>query len=74
MYTVLNLLPQTHGGRLPLEIRAVPEGTVLPTGNVLFTVENTDPKVHWTQDSANCTLHTENCTVYTAHCTLYTTH
>jgi nicotinamide phosphoribosyltransferase len=34
-----------HGGRLPLEVRAVPEGTVVPTGNVLFTVENTDPKV-----------------------------
>jgi nicotinamide phosphoribosyltransferase len=34
-----------HEGRLPLKIRAVPEGTVLPTRNVLFTVENTDPKV-----------------------------
>ena len=34
-----------HGGRLPLRIKAVPEGTVLPTSNVLFTVENTDPKV-----------------------------
>jgi len=30
-----------------LRIRAVPEGTVLPTRNVLFTVENTDPKVPW---------------------------
>jgi len=38
---------QEHGGRLPLRIRAVPEGTVLPTRNVLFTVENTDPKVAW---------------------------
>ena len=36
---------EEHGGRLPLRIRAVPEGTVLPTRNVLFTVENTDPKV-----------------------------
>jgi len=36
-----------HGGRLPLRILAVPEGTVLPTRNVLFTVENTDPKVPW---------------------------
>ena len=34
-----------HEGRLPLRIRAVPEGTVLPTRNVLFTVENLDPKV-----------------------------
>ena len=32
-----------HDGRLPLRIRAVPEGTVVPVGNVLMTVENTDP-------------------------------
>jgi len=36
-----------HQGRLPLKIKCVPEGTVLPTSNVLFTVENTDPKVAW---------------------------
>lgn len=33
-----------HGGKLPLRIRAVREGTVVPTKNVLYTVENTDPK------------------------------
>lgn len=31
-------------GRLPIEIRAVPEGTVVPTKNVLMTVRNTDPR------------------------------
>jgi nicotinamide phosphoribosyltransferase len=36
-----------HGGKLPLRIRAVPEGSIVPTRNVLFTVENTDPKVPW---------------------------
>jgi len=36
-----------HGGRLPLRIRAVPEGTVVPVGNVLMTVENTDPAAYW---------------------------
>lgn len=36
-----------HGGRLPLRIRAVAEGTVVPTHNVLFTVESTDPAVPW---------------------------
>ncbi|XP_023333671.1 nicotinamide phosphoribosyltransferase [Eurytemora carolleeae] len=36
-----------HKGRLPLRIRAAPEGSVLPTKNVLFSVENTDPKVPW---------------------------
>lgn len=36
-----------HRGKLPLLIKAVPEGTVVPTGNVLMTVENTDPKCWW---------------------------
>ena len=36
-----------HGGRLPLRIRAVPEGAAIPTNNVLMTIENTDPKVPW---------------------------
>lgn len=35
------------GGRLPLRIKAVAEGTVVPTGNVLMTVENTDSKCFW---------------------------
>jgi nicotinamide phosphoribosyltransferase len=36
-----------HNGYLPLEIRAVDEGTVLPVSNVLVTVVNTDPKCFW---------------------------
>ncbi len=32
------------GGKLPLVIRAVPEGLNVPEGNVLMTIENTDPK------------------------------
>ncbi len=36
-----------HKGYLPLKIRAVPEGSVIPTHNVLMTVENTDPKCFW---------------------------
>ncbi|XP_069161172.1 nicotinamide phosphoribosyltransferase-like [Procambarus clarkii] len=42
-----NYLVEHHGGRLPLRVKAVPEGTVVPTKNVLFTVENTDPVVPW---------------------------
>ncbi len=34
-------------GRLPLRIRAVPEGSLVPVRNVLMTVESTDPKVFW---------------------------
>ncbi|MCD8140717.1 MAG: nicotinate phosphoribosyltransferase [Planctomycetaceae bacterium] len=34
---------RNHGGRLPVRIRAVPEGMAVPASNVLVTVENTDP-------------------------------
>ena len=37
----------THGGYLPVIIRAVPEGTVVPVKNVLATIENTDPECFW---------------------------
>ena len=36
-----------HGGKLPIKIKAVPEGTRVPTGNVMMTVENTDMNCHW---------------------------
>jgi nicotinamide phosphoribosyltransferase len=36
-----------HGGYLPVEIEAVPEGTVLPVKNVLVQLINTDPKYWW---------------------------
>ena len=36
-----------HAGKLPLKIRAVPEGTVVPIHNVLMTVENTCPRCWW---------------------------
>lgn len=38
---------EQHDGYLPLEIEAIPEGTVLPLTNVLVQVRNTDPKVPW---------------------------
>jgi nicotinamide phosphoribosyltransferase len=36
-----------HGGRLPVRIRAVPEGTLVGVSNVLMTAENTDPQLPW---------------------------
>lgn len=36
-----------HGGKLPVSIKAVPEGTVVPVSNILMSVENTDPNVPW---------------------------
>ena len=35
------------GGKLPIEIKAVAEGTVVPVDNVLFTIVNTDPNCFW---------------------------
>lgn len=34
-------------GKLPVKIRAIPEGTVVPINNVLMTIESTDPRVFW---------------------------
>lgn len=37
----------THGGRLPVRVRAVPEGSVVPTHQALVTIESTDPRTYW---------------------------
>ncbi len=36
-----------YQGKLPLLIKSVPEGTILPISNVIMTVENTDPEFPW---------------------------
>jgi len=36
-----------HGGKLPLRIQAVPEGSVMPTRIAQVQVVNTDPKCFW---------------------------
>ena len=36
-----------HKGLLPIRVRAVPEGTVVPTHQALVTVESTDPNAYW---------------------------
>ncbi|PUZ30534.1 nicotinamide phosphoribosyltransferase [Chitinophaga costaii] len=38
---------EKHGGRLPVRIKAVKEGSILPVRNVLMTIENTDPQCYW---------------------------
>jgi nicotinamide phosphoribosyltransferase len=38
---------EEHDGYLPLRIRAVDEGTKVPVGNVMMTIENTDEKCAW---------------------------
>ena len=36
-----------HGGFLPIAIKALPEGMIVPTGVPLLQVENTDPRMPW---------------------------
>ncbi len=36
-----------HEGRIPMRIRAVREGSVVPVKNVLITAESTDPDLFW---------------------------
>ncbi len=36
-----------HQGKLPIRIRAVPEGAVVPTHQALVTIESTDPAAYW---------------------------
>jgi len=36
-----------HNGYMPVEIKAIPEGSLVPTGMVLLTVTSTDPVVPW---------------------------
>lgn len=38
---------EKHQGILPVRIKAVPEGKVVPLHNVLATIENTDPEFPW---------------------------
>jgi nicotinamide phosphoribosyltransferase len=40
-------LIEKHDGKLPLRVRAVAEGSIVPTRNVLMTVENTDDEFFW---------------------------
>jgi nicotinamide phosphoribosyltransferase len=38
---------EKHGGKLPIRIKAVKEGTVVPIKNVLMVIENLDPECFW---------------------------
>lgn len=41
------IVRDAHGGYLPIEIRALPEGMIVPTGVPLVQVETTDPRLPW---------------------------
>jgi nicotinamide phosphoribosyltransferase len=36
-----------YSGQFPVKIRAVPEGTVLKTSNIMMSIESTDPEFFW---------------------------
>lgn len=42
-----NTILTRHGGFLPIEIKALPEGMIVPTAVPLIQVENTDPQMPW---------------------------
>lgn len=42
-----NHIVNQHGGYLPIEIEAVPEGSVMPVRNALVQIVNTDPACYW---------------------------
>jgi nicotinamide phosphoribosyltransferase len=35
------------GGKLPIRIKAVPEGTVVPVKQIMMSIESTDPQTFW---------------------------
>ena len=41
------IIVNDYNGMLPVEIEAVPEGTVMPTHNIQVQVVNTDPRLFW---------------------------
>ena len=41
------IIVNEYNGMLPVEIEAIPEGTVLPTRNVQVQIVNTDPRLYW---------------------------
>ncbi len=45
-----------HGGKLPVVIKAVAEGSVVDVRNVLMTIENTDPECYWLPNYLETTL------------------
>lgn len=47
---------EVHGGKIPLRIKAVAEGTVVPVSNVLMTIENTDMELPWLTNYAETLL------------------
>jgi nicotinamide phosphoribosyltransferase len=48
---------EKYDGYIPVRIKAVKEGSVVPTHNVLMTVESTDPETFWVVNWIEALLH-----------------
>lgn len=46
-YEGWNYIVNKLNGKLPIKIKAVPEGSIIPNKNVLMTIESTDKNVPW---------------------------
>ena len=46
-YELFKVVVTEMGGKLPLEIRCLPEGTVANVHTALYTIKNTDPRFFW---------------------------
>ena len=46
-YDGFKYIAEQHDGRLPIRIKAIPEGTVIKPSNILMSVESLDKKVPW---------------------------
>lgn len=42
-----NYIVNVHNGKLPVEIKALPEGSIVPISTPVLTIVNTDPKCYW---------------------------
>lgn len=41
------IIVNEYNGLMPVEICALPEGSVVPTGTALVQIQNTDPRLYW---------------------------
>ena len=46
-YNAFRRIIDVHDGFIPVEIRALPEGTVIPTKLPVMTIHSTDPEIPW---------------------------
>ena len=46
-YEGWKIVVEEFGGKIPIQIMSVDEGSIIPTGNILMCIFNTDPRFGW---------------------------